>query len=162
MAKEIRLTYYGVEGCGPTVREAKENAGAEIKRIIDRCDNDPLLVRLRDQAILIYPRTSGWTHSLITDDKGALRGTGNGFRPHGPTGYGSFEETRTAAIKHLAHVAWEFGLNDADFVATVPWLTDNDRKDLLRYFAWQRRYKAAADSGHTPAECHDIASRGEP
>lgn len=156
MSTEIHLTYYGIEGRGPTVREAKAAAGREIEQIVKRCESDPLLVRIRDQAIIVYPRTSGWTYALITDEAG-LRTGAQGYRVNGVYSQGSFEEIRNAGVKHLAQIAWTHDQDDAAFVQALPWLEQRHHSDLQSYFAWQRRYKAAKDAGKTDNEARDMA-----
>lgn len=154
MSTTINLEYCGIDGSGPTVREAKQDAARKLTALVnDLRRTSPLIILIEGHAALVWRDANGWTYRLITDENGALR--------DGPQ-YGSSssaddrEATERSVRRHLAMNAWTHDKDDA-WLAAIPGLTEADRRQIGDWCAWQRRYKVARDAGKTDAEARDIA-----
>jgi hypothetical protein len=45
VSKTIKLTYYGVEGEGPTVTAAKQDAGRTLEHLVKQTEDSPTIIR---------------------------------------------------------------------------------------------------------------------
>lgn len=98
----VRVDYYGMEGQGKNVTEAKRDAGGKIAKALDG-DYKPVILQSRGWAIMLYrePRY-GWTSATIMD-------SGEWRANHGGSSYGSgdYHETLCASLSHLAQMTWD-------------------------------------------------------
>ena len=97
----VTIEYYGMEGQGRTVTEAKRDAGAKIEKALGG-DWTPRLLTSRGWTILLYREPSGW-HSAITCDADSGPRTGN---VHG-TNYRDYEDCHESALAHLGQLSWD-------------------------------------------------------
>ena len=140
MAKTIHLTYYGMDGAGATVREAKEAAGRKLTAAMDGFYT-PAEAMVHGIRVLVWRAPGGWSYRLPES-------FGSGF-------YDSQAEALGRGCNHAAQNAWTIDVpDDGGFVAAVPNLTEPARRDLVSYFAWQRSYRALRGSGLSDAEAH--------
>lgn len=99
---KISLTYCGMPGSGETVKAAKQDAAARIETLLDDL-KQPVIVRWRDHAVLVYRSLGGWDYQCLFDIN-----DGECFTSR--TTYsccmmsGTFDETLRSAIQHLADV----------------------------------------------------------
>lgn len=73
MSKEIHLTYCGMDGHGPTVREAKQDAARKIQDALD-LNYTPTVLAWGDRSGIVWNTPNGVCSSLIGED-GGLTGT---------------------------------------------------------------------------------------
>lgn len=65
MTKQITLSYYGVDGTGPTVTAAKNDAGRKIEAML-KGDYTPRLIQYRTFTMVLFRDPfRGWVSSLI-------------------------------------------------------------------------------------------------
>ena len=148
----VRIEYYGMDGTGKTVTEAKKNAGAKITAALAG-SYTPTILAHRGYAILVWREPDGWRTRLIADPADGIRGDGGG------TGFCP-GDTETDAIRgaqrHLAQLGWthDDGPEAPDF------LTDrSDRADFRSWAVFQIRHRAARNYGLSPNDAHSWAGR---
>ena len=140
----VTVKYYGVDGTGRTVKEAKVDAGRKIEAAFDRNYN-PEIVKIGDEIGLLWATPFSYCYRIITDTKGIL--------------FGSFREGEREGVKqemrnHLLQLSWkpEYGLNHPD-------ASKDELRDLQSWFEFQLRYKAAKSKGMSDNDAHDYAGR---
>lgn len=149
MSQKITLTYYGVEGSGRTVTEAKRDAGRKIEAAFAG-SYTPEMLAWRGYAILLYRSPEGWHKALVVDD-GVPResfGTGSAERDR--------ERARREALMQLAQLGWSHD----DGSDVPPFLTD--RHEIAEFQSWaefQRRMRAAKLAGLEYRDAFDYATR---
>jgi len=131
----VRVEYYGVEGEGRNVTEARADAGRKIAKAI-RGSYDPYYLHLgRESAIVYRTPLYGWSYALLDNrESGTVFGTTMGE---------PFEETLQSARKHLAQLAWD-GCNDQE---CLDFVEKSDRGEFQRWLDFQNAYKVARAEG---------------
>ena len=132
--KTVRIEYYGMEGSGRNVTEAKKDASQKLTAAI-RGSYEPLLLTLGDHQQLIWrhPR-QGWTKTIITD----------GSNGCATLGYGDRLECENHARLHMAQNHWDF-TNDRECLEFIH--DAHDKREFERWVEWQRQYKELINSG---------------
>jgi hypothetical protein len=163
MSKKIRIEYFGVEGEGPTVTAAKQDAGRRLEHLVKQTEESPTIIKVGGVAALVAFQRHGWGWRLIQTTGQAL----NTGRIHVSSGYDK-REAELGALKHVLDVAWNFP-ND---VTDEEWITESlkgcgvylslgderqIKADALRGFGWQRRYRVARAQGYDDADAFHIA-----
>lgn len=177
MAKQITITYYGMEGSGPTVREAKADASTKLERLIRELQNaNPVIVRVGEWTALVAFDINGWGYRIIqapvTDSSNVV---GPVYLNHG---YGDKHETRKAALRHLTECAWRIdfpyeggdegfvnralsGISSGSSISNGAPLNHTEqaqmKNELLRRFSFQRTYQQAKLDGYSDNAAHYIA-----
>lgn len=162
--KTIRLTYCGVDGEGPTVAAAKQDAARKIEDMVTQLTSfAPTIIAIEGWAALVAycGPNAGWGHRLITGDQpGTVRS--------GPQYLGSSGKRDVAlmtAAKHVADCAWRHDIADdaawleanrPEGISAAMWRDASS--DLLYRYGWQRRYKAARDDGYDDNDARHITS----
>lgn len=132
MAKQITLDYYGVEGTGRTVTEAKRDAGERIKRIVRHLS--PRIYSWRGYSVVISPNEHGAQYTLIhPDSDGSV---------HSCSLCADMDDATKSAVKHMLSVARQVGdmtmpeWIDADLAAQLEreW-RDNDAFQVAYRYA---------------------------
>jgi hypothetical protein len=155
----VRVTYYGMDGAGRTVTEAKQDAGRQIERALEG-SYEPTILASRGMAIMVWRDPYGWRASFITDG-GDDKGNG-GFRDR--LSYSTGKDRKAAleeAMMSLAQLTWDGSellspcLGDAESLAKR---RDVDGRAMLAEFrSWrgfQLAYKAARAQGVPECDCH--------
>ena len=110
MAQTIRIEYFGMEGSGPTVKEARADAGQKIEKAL-RGSYEPQVIAFDGQmAILWREPKHGWLYGRIVD--GALHPGGMGAEE-------SCDEAKARARFDLAQLAWSPDSDDEEILAFV-------------------------------------------
>src|SRR5229473_3349469 len=149
MSTKITLEYFGFQGQGATVKEAKQDAGRKIEAL-HAGTFQPQLREWRGEAVLVYRTLTGWEYTFIQHQGGALRTHGTAM------GDGEFFNTLRSAERHLVGVAWNVGDPLTDF---PEWFhNEEDRKDLISSREWQIAYRKFKDEGHEDNEAHRLAT----
>lgn len=154
----VKIQYFGVEGSGRNVTEAKRDAGKQIERALSG-DYSPIILEYRGNAILVWrDPMSGWRSGIIFD---------NGeFRDHRRVSWSychstkSTDDARADAIAsaqdRLAQLGWrpEDATNPPEFLKTRQQIAD------YRYWAeFQLRYSQAKAAGMPDNDAHDYAGK---
>ncbi len=148
MAQTIRITYYGMDGEGATVKDAKLDAGRKIEQALSGAYNPKLLV-LEGHAILLARSPQGYGYSIVTDGEKSLK-------PGMVWATSNFQDESEAeayARYHLAQIAWNWN-NDAD---VIEYVFKDDQARIQSWITWQRNYKQLREEGCTDAEAHEKA-----
>jgi hypothetical protein len=148
----LTIKYYGVEGSGRTVTEAKKDAGRKIE-IALAGDYNPVIIVWRKHAYLIYrDPTVGWRDRLICDEDGVRDGTV----------FGSFggdsmdkEYVIAEAKKHLAKLGWE-EVDGQEIPSILPFCHHRGWRDWTEF---QLRYREAIRRGMNDNDAHSYAGR---
>jgi hypothetical protein len=156
MSTKINLTYFGMEGSGATVTEAKKDAGRKIEAALDG-SYTPEIVAWRGYAALVYREPTGWYTRLIIcpDEKGIRDGKVWGSNA------GMYKEAMIQAQSHVADLGWE----RADGETPPAFLKDRDAIANYVYQArFRERYYQAIDRGMSKddAHCYAGGSLGRP
>jgi hypothetical protein len=156
MSKTIRITYYGMDGEGPTVREAKADAGKKLERLVRDVESGPQIYCFGRRTAIIARTRYSWSYRLIENNK-PMGG--------GCTGFENFADAQRSALSHMADLAWSHDVSDdrAFAAEAIKYLeaTNHEREcaieDLVYRWQWQRRWKAARDQGFDDNEARNIA-----
>ncbi len=143
--KTIHIEYYGVDGYGPTVKDAKADAGAKIAKAM-KAEYTPYMLQLGEVTGLIHRSPLGYHTSVWVGQKsGDIYGTMHG------------ECTRGDAMKSMRrHMADVAGI-DAEQAAV--WFY-KDREGLSYWKekqAFQLAYKHGKAQGIPDSEIHAYA-----
>ena len=66
----VQIEYFGMDGVGRNVTEAKRDAGAKIERFIS-ADGRPVFIHYRGSAVMVYLTRYGWEYSIAQLADGA-------------------------------------------------------------------------------------------
>ena len=146
MSTQINLTYFGATGTGPTVKEAKQDAGRKLENVMNE-SAAPILIGSLSRpysAILFFEPQFGWSYKTLTPD------TQEG-RLYGGTGRtGSFKEAEQMAKRHLADLLQDVSLID---INDTDGIFDWERKEHFR-----QAYADARTRGYSDVEAHSMAA----
>lgn len=144
-AKTHRVAIYGAIGHGPTVKEAKADAGAAIERAFadDGC-YIPVLIRFpRGEVGVVYRTLEGWEYGYLTPEQERSSGYCVG-------GYARKRDAEMHLRRHMAQ-AYLFQAPDNGRGVIASW-DHEGRAAHERYIAWQEGYKALRARGVSDAE----------
>ena len=165
MAK-ISITYYGMDGEGPTIKEAKADAGRKIEKLVAAASEAPIIISIRGFASLVaysgHSSGGSWASRLIMSD---------GKIHTGPAYLGSDSEDKhrvmVQALTHVATSAWTFDDDDQEFAemaadrANGCPLNHSDRREviaaILNNARFQRKYRECRDNGMDDRHAHASA-----
>lgn len=164
MSKTIKLTYYGIEAEGATVKEAKLAAGREIEHIIAQIEESPVYIEVCGVSALVAFGRWGWGHRLLRWNNEPIP---TGSVPLG-SGYRTKREAEVRALAHVIDTAWNFPPDDSTWLDSVlagkpgVYLSAAEartlRGELLYRWDWQRRVRAAREQGYDDEDARHIAS----
>lgn len=151
MTQKITLTYFGVEGSGRTVSEAKKDAGRKIEAALTG-DYDPFLIGHCGYLGLVGRDPRGgqlgtWGYRVI--EAGCLGG--DGLTVFIDTNYASRHDAIAACAYHLAQ-------NAGTYAGLERHLAAARLRDLDAYFLWQQEYAKAKSEGLGDEECRARAN----
>jgi hypothetical protein len=148
--KKVRVTYYGVEGEGRNVTEARRDAGRKIEAAMTG-SYEPIVVAWRDHVILVTREPGGWSTPIIVDEEGPRDG-----RIYSPPDCKSEKEAIIEAQAHIAKLGWK----PEDGAEPPPFLTDKAaRADHRTWVEFQMRYREAKANGMDSENAHSYACR---
>ena len=142
MAQTVRITYYGMEGEGKNVTEAKRDAARKVEAALEGDYSPEIIGDLTRYAVLLWrePRY-GWGFRTITaTTTGRLYGSSHGS---------SRMEVEKYARRHVA-----------DLLQDVTYILEKDREGIRDWHSkqeFQRKYQEARNEGHSDHEAHAIA-----
>lgn len=124
--KQIKIEYYGMEGQGATVKEAKADAGRKLASLAKDVDNQAV-IRVQGHTLILVRNSWSWSYHVISPDDP------DGSMYSQSSGYSTREEAEKNARRHLAQnlifVASDHGasvIRDA-----------HDYREHIEYVAWQ-------------------------
>jgi hypothetical protein len=155
MTNKVRITYYGMEGQGATVKEARLDAGRQIEAVLSGYHFPSAYTKTvgpNTFTIFIYRELARWGYSFVR------HGSGDGRVMVGGANETNEEEANYRALRHIAGNVAAFDVTGGG------WINPQDRDGLREHrwnAQWQLRYKAWASVGLTDNECHNAASNGK-
>ena len=142
MATKITLTYHGMDGEGPTVKEAKLDASRKIEKYLKDTEHGPHTFTTEGYVVLVYRMHNSWASRIFGPLLSGCECSGQSSK----------EEATRRAKYHLAQT-----ISSIDNVRTDLCHPD-DKNELTRYFDWQRRWKEFKAQGFNDNDCHKLAS----
>lgn len=150
----VRIDYFGIEGSGKNVTEAKKDAGRKIEKALEG-SYTPRLLTHRGHAILVYREPHGWCSATIADPDSS----GATVVREGPVSSGSCHPEADVlkwALEHLAQLGWQA----ADGVQPPEFLKDRVSRSSFKTWAeFQLRYQEAIRRGMGSNDAHSYAGR---
>lgn len=148
----VRVTYYGMDGEGRNLTEAKRDAGRKIEEALAG-DYTPEVVAYRGYVALVARDPAGWDHRLIVTPEDGPR---VGPAPmHGGNNREKDDAVRSARM-HVAHLGWTL----ADGLVAPEILRSRDeQREFLSWAEHQIRYAAALAAGLGHWQAHSYAGR---
>lgn len=165
MATQINLTYCGMEGSGPTVKQAKADAAVKIERLLTELNQAPNLyvMQVDTWSALVARGPQGWGFRIIDCPAEPIK---QGML-YLSSGYHDSDDVLRSCAHSLLQAAWTPGvIGDESWINTrqagLPCACRGAdlKADLLRWVSWQRDYKRLRDSGLSDREAHDQAQSG--
>ena len=102
MATQVSVKYFGMDGVGRNVTEAKRDAGRKIEAALEG-HYEPTIYRDGAAAVMVFRNPlHGWGHTVLTDDDGAIRAG----RHYASMDDGTWDGAKQRALGHLAQLAW--------------------------------------------------------
>ncbi len=147
MSKTVRLTYFGMDGKGATLTEAKKDAGKKIEAVLHDVFSGPVLLEHRGHACILVRGLYGWEKHTILRPGEPLK-----LNPcHSQGGPDLAWELHWARL-NLAQNAWalEDGLDP-------PEILEGDERLIGEHRSWvgfQLAYQAATKDGRGDTEAH--------
>lgn len=137
MAQTVRITYYGMDGEGRNVTEAKKDAGRKIEEALHG-NYTPFVLARDGVAFVAHRNPQGWGYTIFRDDES------------GGSSYCS--DTREGTIRCMrSHAAQYFADSTPDYGASYI----ENAEDLHAHISlinWHRGYRAWLDAGLSKAE----------
>ena len=143
----VRIEYYGMEGEGRTLTEAKRDAGAKIERAMTG-SYTPKFIQAHSKAVLIHREPDGWYYSPINNLDATERLCTVGT-------YDTQKEAERGARQHLAQLI--FTLDGPDGSEVI-----QNKANLAEHKSWteyQHLYRAWRDMGIDENLAHEKACR---
>ena len=147
----VTIEYFGMDGQGRTVTEAKRNAGEKIERAL-KGSYQPRVIHRKNCAALLYREPSGWHYSLLTKTDGTVRDD----LPCG-TFYGSLDDAEQAALFHVTQNAWD-GEEGEALDSLLEGMNKRNVSEMVTWARWQLRWRHAVANGLTRDQAWDWAS----
>lgn len=130
----VTIQYFGMDGSGRTVTEAKRDAGSKIEKALHGYYT-PTMLRAADLIGIIWREPAGYSYKIIRPDSES----GQMF---GSSGCDWDEKQAVSACaRHMAQ-------NIGSYAGLEKYIGRDGMRELDGYFAWQERFRKARDAGH--------------
>lgn len=150
----ITMTYYGVEGRGRNITEAKRDAGSKIEKAIEGT-YEPLILRFHDLVgICSRHPLHGWDYTIVypdsqMDKQGHIRSCFAGS-------YDTRAEAEQGLRRHIAQNVFNpRDPNSAQETASFI-LDERDRKDHLSWCEWHYKIQVLRTRGYDDRQISEI------
>ena len=136
MSSKVTIEYFGMEGIGKNVTEAKKDAGRKIEKAMTG-GYTPVILSAGDDTVVIFRSPDGWRYGFLRNgDITGIQGQAD-----------DRQEVEKHARRHLGNNAtdWKtcFGPDDVH-----PIVKDSrDRRQVAEACKWQQDYHKAIDAG---------------
>lgn len=157
------LEVMGVVFQGLTLGECKATAARELPPFIEAARDGPSYHKVRDLAVIVWPRLNGWRYTYIRPgmDNGVLQP----MCQMGGTDRTGRDTAVASAVGAICQYQWSLDVaDDSEFLdscyagLTGP-AAEQSKRNNAYLFAWQRRLKVALALGVEMGDARDIASR---
>jgi len=141
---KVKVTYYGMDGEGTNVTEAKRDAGNKIEAIIN-ADFTPCYLELGNIRVIVFRDVFGWHYSFLTKQENIYNWASTG------------RDREATIISAKSHIAQNY-YNGSNKAECLDYLDDRqERANLATWIKFQERYAEARAQGKTDVEAHAIA-----
>lgn len=147
--KQISLEYYGVTGKGATVKEAKQDAGRKIEKIVEG-DYTLRVVRTKRFTAVIWNTPNGWVSRIITTPEEQMINRVWPSQYHGE----DVESAMDRVAYHLCQLEWK--PCDTEPALELP---ASYKAEWESWVSFQRRYAEARRKGMSDTDAHAYAVR---
>ena len=148
----VQIEYFGMEGIGKTVTEAKRDAGSKIEKAMQR-HYQPMILSWRGNTKLLWATTLGWRSCWLTDN-GQMKD-----EIYGGSGDNSDKDDEIrSCLSCLAQSGWKPEDGDScDLLDKHRLATHAMRSDFRSWVKFQLRYRVAKEKGFNDCDCHAYA-----
>ncbi len=158
MATKMSLEYFGMPGCGATVKEAKLDAGRKIEAALTGT-YQPSIINWRGRTAIVYrDATNGWCYGTMDTTEGVKQS----YSTCHPSNNDDRLGVELSARKHLAQNGQQYGERTCELFAAVGGRMTRELEQAEREFAeygtWQDAYRDAINAGKTDMEARDEAN----
>ena len=147
----VKITYYGMEGEGRTLTEARKNAGRKLEACVTG-SHAPIIRTIthagRTFTVFIFRELDRWGYQII--EHGKTKDGQSWASANEPTD----KDAARAAFRHLAQWSFSFEDDGADLILS------NDKEgmaDHKHWALWQHKYQAWRSVGKSDYEAHNLA-----
>lgn len=150
MAQTVRITYYGMDGEGRTVTEAKRDAGEKIEKALSG-DYTPRIISGGHWAGLIWRSpVGGFQYRMLDLSKPEDLSKSNYCSC---SGYNTMADVEKAVQLHLAQKVFDWSLESVDVALSL--VEDrHDKSFITSWITFQYCYKAWRDNGADDTTAH--------
>lgn len=132
----VRIEYYGVEGSGKNVTEAKRDAGSKIENALSG-SYTPIILQAGDETIIVFRSPDGWQYGFLRNGElGSIQGQDKDKK-----------EVERSARRHIGSnvTEWKtcFGPDDVHPIVKE----ERDRREIADNCKWQREMRRATEAG---------------
>jgi hypothetical protein len=151
MSTKITLEYFGFQGQGATVKEAKQDAGRKIDAL-HQGTWEPVIVTWRGETVLIHRTLEGWLSRFLQHKDEPLK-VSTGCQFHGTD---DLKAVIRSVQSHVVQLGWTF----EDPIDLFPdfFTNEADRREAISYRQWQIAYRKFKAEGHSDNDAHRLAS----
>lgn len=142
---------------GATITQAKEQAEEHLAWLMNSDGFTPRTLSWRGCILLMFRGTYNWEYRIMCLGENELT-EGVPSSVWGNGGEKEKEETWHKCLRHLAQQGWDYADGAEDSAVPSFITSEEDRRELCSYFAWQLRYKGFQAQGYSSQECHAMAS----
>ena len=139
--KSVKVEYFGIEGQGPTLKEAKADAARQVQAILKDIEVGPKIIPLGTLTAVIARTKHGWQYQFIDSTCSS-------------SSYQTAAEAENHARLHAAQNL--FGQTGVSYIDLIK--DEHDKVFYLDWVGWQRRYQEIRFKGYSDTEAHRLAS----
>jgi hypothetical protein len=148
--KERRVLIYGMEGRGPTLTAAKQDARQKLANAT-LGHYRPWYCIINGHYMIVWRELDGWTYQIVWP-KSPRVGYSGGYE----SGGGSFEEVQRRGVRHLVRCVYADTTQIPKELADI--LGESGLHELAEYWQWHRRYVEGIQRGLSDLDARDYAS----
>lgn len=142
----ITVNYFGFDGSGKTVKEAKADAARKAQAFISDAEIGAKILKLDSAYAVISRACGGWQYQIIWPD--GISGTVAVCMGE------SLKDAERRVRMHVAQVLCSIPDNPLNSLI----VDKTDQAEYKRWFNWQCRYREAVSSGYSDDQARQIAS----
>lgn len=147
MKRPVKVDLYGMEGHGRNITEAKENAGEQIRQVLDG-RWEPACILAGNLVAFIWREPGGWGYRIVSASESRMF--------HNCVSDDDYKETERACRMHLAQNLMDMADPKSFDLSMSVVENHKDRREHAHYIEWQVCFRAWHDAGVDRDECHRL------
>lgn len=144
----IRITYFGVEGEGPTVKAAKQDAGDKLERFVK--GSMPRIYCHKGYTLITYAQPWGGSYTITHPDSAGQAIGSSSASDRRDAEFSGLRHLFTMARKEGEYEIPDWAMANRDFAAMAKSLRD----EWARNDKFQAAYREARSLGQSDCEAH--------